>query len=307
MLDGLLANHWTQVGIKILAVICGSIAAGIGGAMEGALSVAGVYTLKGLLVIGGASAGGVGGILLIAADRERPGLIADVRRDLEKFREYVDHFDAMKLREDWRADCNTAIGIMLGAIEDIFVTPSGSLPDDLQTVLDIATRPLLVALGIDPNEEDYTLSLFRRDCDSAQMVRVAQVWYDDDDEQSDVRRWEKNQGFTGHAWSSRAMIGVPDALDPHARQIYTRPPDKTFSIGNPEGVRPDEERYRSFACAPIAIGTDPEPWGILTITSDVVARFDADGTDTRGGDNLPTIKIAAALLALVAAAGQENR
>ena len=299
LLDSLLANHWTQVGIKILAVICGSLAAGIGGGMEGPLTAQAWPTLKGSLVIFGAGSSAVGGLLLIAADRERPGLIGDVRRDLEVFREYLDLHDQMSERESWRVDCDNALKIMLEAVEKSLLNTPGSVTANMQAVLDVSYLSLLDALGV-VDGEDYTISIFKRDDGAGEMVRLAQQWYSEADTVADTRSWAKTQGFTGQAWVNRRTIGVPDALDPVARQIYTRPPEKTFEPGNLDGVRADNARYRSFACVPIMVGVEQEPWGMLTITSDIVGRFDAVGARTRGGDNIPMIKIAAALMALVA-------
>lgn len=301
LLDSVAANYLVLTLIKMFAIVGGSCAAGIGGGMEGPLTIAAVPTAKGLLVLGGVGLSGLGGLLLIAADRERPGLIGDVRRDLDALRDHIDLHDEMAERESWRLDCDNALRAMLDAVEHSLLHPAGSVEADIQVVLDISCYGLLDAFGVE-DFEDYTLSIFRRDDAAQAMVRIAEQWYAWEDTLIDTRSWARGEGFTGQSWASRQTIGVRDALDAEARQIYTTPPTKTFDVGNADGVRPDAERYRSFACVPIMVGRTKEPWGIVTVTSDRIGRFEASATRSRGGDNIPVLKMAAAFLALLISA-----
>lgn len=293
-----------------LLAICGALVAAIGGGMEGPLSYPSLWpTLKGGMIFFGALASTLVGALLLVADRERPELMNSVRDTLAKLRKYVDLNDAMHQRETWRQDCDNVSRIMLEAVEDALLNPVEDLAIDIDSVLEVTTPTLLLALGIGMRE-DYTVSVFRRDSAASLMVRIAEKWFVDADAEQDKRRFKKGQGFTGQAWLLGHTIAVPDANSVVTQQIYSLQPDD-YPADYPETIRPDEERFRSFACIPIMVGAVPnpekrEPWGILTVTSDEVGRFDAVGNGTRGSDNVPILRMVSALIALIAASRVEN-
>lgn len=305
MLDSMMAQYWVVFTLKLLGVVGGSILGAIGGGIEGPLRDAAGFTLKAFTIFSGAGVAGLSGIILLLGDRERPNLINDVRHNLDALRDYIDRREEMISRESWRVDCDTANRVMLESVENLLIHPSGSISDDVQTVFDVCTPTLLDALGME-FEEDYTISVFQRDAVKNKMVRIAESWFNQDEAQHDKREWDKGQGFTGQSWSAKHTIGVPDANDPVARQIYAMAPQDYPEALKGFGIRPDEERFRSFACVPIMVGADSEPWGILTVTSDAIGRFDAVDGDSRGADNIPTLRLAAALVALVAAANSKD-
>lgn len=305
LLDSMMAQYWVVFALRLVATIGGALVAVIGGGMEGPMIGGSGPTPKGWSILLGAGAAALSGLILLLAEREKPNLIADVRVKLAALREFIDLRDDMVQREIWRADCDAAAKTMMEAVENILIDSSGDLAIDIQTVLDVAVPLQLYALGIE-FDEDFTYSVFKRDGRRRKMVRIAEVWFNDADAVHDNRLWAKGQGFTGQAWAAGRPIGVPDANDLVARQIYAQSPEDYPAELMHLGIRPDEERYRSFACIPIKVGVNPEPWGILTVTSDVVGRFDAVSSDTRGAENMPTLRLAAALIALVVAAGTNN-
>ncbi len=308
LFTGFLRQRRVITTLQLLA-ICGALIAAIGGGMEGPLTVSYWFTLKGGMIFFGALASTLVGGLLLIADQEQPRLINAVRESLSKLRQHIDLHDAMERREAWRQDCDNVLRIMLEAVEDALLNPVEDQAIDIDSILEVTTPTLLLALGIGMRE-DYTVSVFRHDPAEALMIRIAEKWYVEADATLDRRRFKKGQGFTGQAWLAGHPIALPDANAAEAQQVYALQPDD-YPPGYPASIRPDHERFRSFACIPIMVGADPnpkgrEPWGILTVTSDVVGRFDAVGKGTRGSDNVPILRMVAALLALVAAARVEK-
>lgn len=305
LFDGMIAQYWVLFAIKAVAIVGGGIIAAIGGGMEGPLRDSAGFTTKGFTILGGAGAAMLAGLVLLLADRERPNLINDVRAHLSKLREYVDRYDDMIARESWRIDCDSASRVMLETVENVLLQPSGSVSDDVQTLLDFATPHLLDALSIG-YAEDYTFSIFQRSDALGCMVRIADKWFHEDDAEHDQRPWAKGQGFTGQAWLAKKSIGVADANAAGVREAYAQKPEDYPQELRDYKVRPDEERYRSFLCVPIMVGAEPEPWGILTVTSDAMGRFDHIEGDTPGSDNVQIMRLTAALIALLVASATKT-
>jgi hypothetical protein len=298
MLNWVTASHKLQLAIKVGPIILGSLAAAIGGSMDGDLHDK-ALTLKGLLVIVGTFSSAMGGMVLLLADREIPDLVNNIRNDLSDFSSFLDIYDNMLTKEQWRVDCEAASMVMMNAVENTLINSDIPVEDNIQSVLEVCHPSLLSAFNI--YEDDWTISVFRHDEKSFAMIRVAQCWCDDGSSDRDKRQWVKNQGFTGQAWADRRILAESDAQSERARQRYSRPPEKSFGVGNSQGVRPDDDKFRSVACVPIRLGVTEGPWGMLTVTSDVVGRFDYPSTGTRGSENIPLLKLTAAFFALVAA------
>jgi transcriptional regulator with GAF, ATPase, and Fis domain len=242
--------------------------------------------------------------LLLIADKERPQLIAEVREQLSKLRYVIDQHDEFVWRETWRLDCDNASRVMLETVEQLLDKPTPALATDLQALLTVAGPSLLDAFDYARNEE-YSFSIFQRVDAKAAMVRIAQNWSVPEDAAKDQRTWKKGQGFTGQCWQSNQVIAVPDANDAVARQVYAMKPED-YPADWPKELKTDAERYQSFVCVPIKVGISQEPWGILTITSNVKGRFDTVDQDNAGAANIPLAKLVAALLALIVAANTKN-
>lgn len=298
-------QHGIITALKAVGLIGGTIVAAVGGGMEGGLRDEVLFTEKGWLIILGAGAAVISGLILLLADRERPNLLGEVREHLAKVREYVDHHDDMIARERWRLDCDSASKVMMELVEQLVLNPSGRIDDDIQTFLDFSLPELHLALSM-VHGEDYTFSVFQRADGPGYMARIAENWLNDADADLDRRPWGKGQGFTGQAWLKNETIAVADASAPGMKQIYALKPEDFPDELKKFQVRPDEERYRSFLCVPIKVGTETEPWGILTVTSDVIGRFDTIEARTQGSDNVQIVRLTAALIALLVASNRKN-
>lgn len=300
LLDMLLCHHRAIVALKSVGIIGGTLVAAVGGGMEGGLRDDLLFTEKGWLIICGAGAAVISGLILLLADGERPDMIGQIRQHLSTVRRFSDDHAEMVARERWRINCDSASKIMIEVVEQLLLQPSGMIEDDIQTWLDFSVPELRQALSM-VDGEDYTFSVYKRSDSLGYMARIADHWLDEVDAEIDRRPWAKGQGFTGQAWLKNETIAVPDANEPGMRQIYAQKPEDYPQALRDDHVRPDEERYRSFLCVPIKVGTAVEPWGILTVTSDTVGRFDRIDAQTPGSDNVQIIRFSAALIALLVA------
>jgi hypothetical protein len=296
--------HRWQFAIKAVLIIGGATIGGIGGGIEGDLfNSDGSVRLKGLMVILGTGAAGLGGLLLLVAERDMPKLIGDVRTQLSSLREHLDGREAMIRREKWRIRCAAALEVLLQSVETALLDAKKTTAQRIQATLDVACAPLVLAFGV--KDDDWTISVFTREDATEEMVRIAWRWQDQASSARDQRRWKKKQGYTGAAWAQNRAIYEADTSLPEAKARYEVPPEKLIGRDNASGIPADEVRYRSIAALPVRLGSDDEPYGILVVTSDHVGRFDSN-PETPGGTNMLTLRQLSAAIALIAAGATKS-
>ena len=86
------SSRW-QFSIKIVLILGETLVSVVGGAMEGPLvptQGSGVLTTKGLMVILGAGAAGLGGLLLLFMEWDTPELLDKAKTYVEQVRTYLD-------------------------------------------------------------------------------------------------------------------------------------------------------------------------------------------------------------------------
>ena len=297
LIEGLRKSSKWQFIIKIALILCGTLISVIGAAMEGPLSPrppadnpelqVGILTVKGLMVILGASAAALGGAILLFLDWDTPELLNKAKSYMRQVRVYLDERDGLlKLDDKRRALLEMQADIyegceVIGRDEEITAV--------VRTILHLASPHLAASIGFQP-EERWAFSIFQRHGtgDEECMKRIAVHWVDRAGEQRDGRSWKKQEGFTGWAWHDAQEVIVQDVNSAEWNGKFSAPVGKQH-----DG---DTQRYVSAAAIPIKVGKADDIWGVVTATSNIVGRFKRNPHDVRS-QNVETVRVLARLIA----------
>lgn len=256
----------------------------------------GVLTLKGILVILGGGAAGIGGFLLLFVEWDTPELLSYAKSYVEQVRLYLGERDELLRLDDKRRALLEMQSDIYEACEAMPL--NRPLSEVLEKILAVGSVNINAAIGFDSGEA-WAFSIFQKTGNGRgqKMTRVAVHWADREGEGHSPREWKKKEGFTGWAWHDAQDIIVDDVrLSEHSGK-YAAPADKRLDN--------DMRRYISAAAIPILIGTSDKVWGVVTATSNSAGRFRRNPHDVRA-QNVDTVRVLARLIATQVALRQNS-
>lgn len=290
LIKGLRSSSRWQFFIKVALILGGTLTSVIGGAMTGPLvptEGSGALTQKGLLVILGGGAAGLGGFLLLLIEWDTPELLNSAKSYVEQVRRYLGERDELlRLDEKRRA--------LLEMQSDIYEACEAlALKTDIdvvmRTILEVGSFNINAAIGFESGEI-WAFSIFKKvgQGRNQRMSRVAAYWADRQGEVNQARDWKKKEGFTGWAWQDANEIIVEDVRSAEHGGKFDAPSAKRHET--------DHTRYVSAAAIPVLVGPKDAVWGVVTATSNVAGRFKRNPHDAKA-QNVDTVRVLARLIA----------
>ncbi|MXP10763.1 GAF domain-containing protein [Pseudoblastomonas halimionae] len=246
-----------------------------------------MLTVKGLLVILGGGAAGLGGLLLLFLEWDTPELLSSAKSYVEQVKVYLAERDELLRLDEKRR----ALLDMQTDIYEACETLPKSTPVErvVKAILDIGSVNINAAIGFEAGEV-WAFSIFRKTGKgrAQKMERIAVHWADREGEGREARDWKKKEGFTGWAWHDATDVIVDDARNAEHGGKYDASDDKRHDS--------DKDRYVSAAAIPILIGKSNVVWGVVTATSNASGRFKRNPSDIKS-QNVDTVRVLARLIA----------
>lgn len=248
----------------------------------------GVVTVVG---IAGAAAALLGGLVLNVVDRNTADLLAAAFASEQR----AEELEATADREAERAWFNASLySIAHTGIELVEAAPRAeAIERDVAEGLAYELAELIVCqkgdlLGI--GDEEWSLSIFIYEPGADALVPVVSRRRLVSQERAEHRRWPRDAGHCGRAFTTGNVLVCPDATDPAESQYFLAP----------EGLRraSDAELYRSFASVPILRGSG-DALGVVVATSDRIGRFRRVEPESGELDRIAPLRLLAGLVALL--------
>ncbi|NBB71388.1 MAG: GAF domain-containing protein [Alphaproteobacteria bacterium] len=248
----------------------------------------GVITVVG---IAGAAAALLGGVVLNVIDRNTADVLAAAFASERRGDELEREAD----READRAWFNASLySIARTGIELVEAAPRAeTIERDVAEGLAYELSELIVyqkgdLLGI--GDEEWSVSIFIYEPRADELVPVVSRRRSVSQERAEHRRWPRDAGHCGRAFTTRNVLVCPDATDPSESQYFLAP----------MGLRrqSDAELYRSFASVPILRGSG-DAIGVVVATSDRVGRFQRVETESGELDRIEPLRLLAGMVALL--------
>jgi hypothetical protein len=291
--DRILALEQQRIWFVAIGVL-GAALMGISKAVSGTPGI--------VLVFVGAALAAVGGLFVARFDYRKLELtsflqeaesvaeaaIETGRAAQQKLSKLTDEGQALERRRLALIDANA---VMRETLEQALLVPESTLTSAIDSMLETALPHLLVSVDFG-QEETWAISVFEVQGD--ELVRIVAKRARRADEQKPSRRWRKNQGFVGAAWSREDAVVVSDGQDGVTAEEMKVP----IELAKPY----DNERYRSAAAIPVRIGDPATIWGVVAVSTDRVGRFRRTPQGDRQEQAVDTVRLIARMTALSVAA-----
>jgi hypothetical protein len=250
--------------------------------------------------IAGALIAAIGGGTLAFTEKDASKELEAARTALEKARDLQREAEKINLitSDVKRAfELYTAMKTMREIVEQHVLISGSSVQDIIDNFYELASRPLLIAIGFDL-EEHWTICVYQACPDAGDRIVLSCVQHERS-EKCDIasaRKWPEGVGVAGYAYANKKSIFVPDLEAPEM--------GSTFDLGS-QAKDYDPVRYRSIGAVPIRLTTADPPWGVVVATSSRPGHF-ASKTKLGGVQPEEGIRALAGMVALAIAVKQPN-
>jgi hypothetical protein len=212
----------------------------------------------------------VGGIFVWITEQDAPKELSVAHAAVEKAREALAGYEELyQLTDemDRLVYLVQATNLMRGVIER--AAGSGLDEDKLAAlILKACDRSLPIAMGFQQADQ-WTIGIYKavplKDgrhelaCIASKRAIECDI--------SEARRWREGTGIAGVCFSINDEVVIPDLQAQGVRSV--------FGSSANEVRQYDTERYRSMVAAPINVGKDDHPWGVIAATNDRIDHFTA--------------------------------
>lgn len=213
----------------------------------------------------------LGGVYTGLVDEGAPQQLETARKAIEKAAQFEAQYERYQqvydiYEKDTRRVGNTYLSVM--AMRRVLEAAAFQKPDGARLAhlfLEAAQEHLPDALSFQ-NHHQWTIGIYKAETGDhgiQELVLVAKLRAIDCDI-ARARKWPTGTGLAGIAFTSRKGLTVENVNDPQIREL----------IGaNGQSRGEDSSRYVSYSIAPILVGPNDAPWGLVIATSNQEGHF----------------------------------